>query len=607
MHKIINSSIKRNNLDKSSSPYLLQHTDNPVWWQEWSSGLVRYAAETGTPLLVSVGYATCHWCHVMAAEAFSDQQTAEFLNNNFICIKIDREQRPDIDQFMMDYITRQNGSGGWPLNVFLSPSLHPVYAITYVPAETTESMYSFLEIAEKVYDYIKLNPDKIVPFAPIEKETPVIGENSVMKILFNNYDSENGGFGSGHKFPPHTTLLYLLYQLAIDDSPSIKTICLKTLDSIVLRGLNDHLQGGIFRYCVDNDWAIPHFEKMLYDQAMALWAFSLAYRVTGRETYRMMSEKILRCLDESFRVDGLYISGHDADTAHKEGVTYLWSYDELKKELSQQEFSRFSETFHVRDSGNFKGLNHLIRKNELSLDDIEEKLLSIRKKRIQPSRDDKILCGINALTAISMIQAARFLHKPALESSAAGLVRQIMDKFWNGSSLGHSFYKDNLQEQAFLFDAAALLTATTLLCEKDMAWGGLMDEMADYVRSFREGNNWLESRPNDFQPVYASWFDHPVPSSVSLAEFGLSIQSLIRKKDIESLEYRQPFQSDFYNINAMIHNGSFHVFTSKNFIEWNLLPVNSIQLRGEHEQDCYMKVCRPMDLTDIDITLKSPL
>lgn len=585
---------RRNNLDRSSSPYLIQHAGNPVWWQEWSGDVLKYALEVKKPLFVSVGYATCHWCHVMAAEAFSDEETAAFLNKHFISIKIDREQRPDIDQFMMDFINRQTGSGGWPLNVFLTPELHPVYALTYAPARETSAMNSFISIAEKISEFYNRNGDKIPAFPIVDHKPEVAGEDSPERILSKYYDEVNGGFGQTHKFPPHSTLLYLLYQLSLGESPSLSTICLKTLDAMMLRGLNDHLQGGIYRYCVDPEWTIPHFEKMLYDQAMALWTFSLAYRVTGKDGYKKMSEKILKCLNESFDRNGLFISAHDADTEHHEGLTYLWSYDQLRESLEPAEFEKFREAYHITPEGNFEGRNHLVRNSEAPLDEIEAKLLRIRRERVQPSTDDKILSGINALTAVAMIHSARYLDNPLTEGNAARLVTRIRRTFMKGSSLGHSMYNCNIQEQPFLFDAAALLFAVTLLFENDEGWGSFMDELAKYVLSFKEGESWIESKASDFPPVYASWFDHPVPSSVSMAEMSISRYNLLRGKDLEQLEYNQPFQCDFYNVNVMLHNGLFHVYTSNDILDWNHLPVNSVQVRGSHEQDCFMGVCRPL-------------
>jgi len=587
--------LSRNNLDKSSSPYLLQHIANPVWWQEWSDDLIRYAADNNKLLFVSVGYATCHWCHVMAAEAFSDDKTSRFLNENFICIKVDREQRPDIDQFLMDFINSQNGRGGWPLNVFMTSDLHPVFALTYAPVVSKNSMHSFLSIAEKVLEFFEENMDMIPPFESIENQPSFADEHKLAETLSAYYDQENGGFGKAQKFPPHSSLLYLLYQPGIDDSPLIKTICIKTLDAIRLRGLNDHLQGGIFRYCVDPEWTIPHFEKMLYDQAMALWSYSLAYRVIRKEEYKIMAENLLRCLEECFLDNGFYISAHDADTHHEEGSTYLWSYEQLINELLPEEFVRLSDSYNIDKTGNFEGNIHLIRKNDTLLNSIEEKLLSIRRTRNQPLPDGKILCGINALVAVSMIQAGRFLNKPGIERKATELIQNLLNKFWDGKTLGHSFFNGVLQNQSFLFDAAAMLTAISMLFENDDSWNNIMSEMGNYVESFMEDEKWTESRAADFHTVYASWFDHPVPSSVSLAEFGLTRAALLTGKELPAKKYRHPFQSDFYNITVMLNNGLFHVYTSSKFIPWNMLPVNSLQLLGDHEQDCYMGTCRPLE------------
>ena len=587
--------ISRNNLDKSSSPYLLQHIANPVWWQEWSDELIKYAAKSGRLLFVSVGYATCHWCHVMAHEAFSDPDTANYLNSHFINIKVDREQRPDIDQFLMDFINNQNGRGGWPLNVFMTPELHPVYALTYAPVKSRDSMLSFRLVAEKVHEYFKDNRDKIPPYITVENEPELAEQSSLSITLSKYYDPENGGFGNAQKFPPHSSLLYLLYQPGIEESPSIKTICSKTLDAMRLKGINDHLQGGIFRYCVDREWTIPHFEKMLYDQAMALWCYSLAYRVIGRGTYKTMAEKILKCLEECFKNEGLYITGYDADTLDEEGATYLWNYKQLKNELLPDEFEKFSDTYYINKTGNFDGMIHLIRLNDNPLDDMEDKLLSIRLTRQQPMQDDKILCGINALVAISMIQAGRFLARPDLEKSAAEIINNLLNRFWDGEILRHSSYKGVLQEQNYLFDAAAILTAISMLFENDDSWGTQMTNMTIYIESFYDGKKWRESFAKDFQTVYASWSDHPVPSSVSLAEMGLTRVAILTGKKIQSKQYREPFKSDFYNLTAMMNNGLFHIFESEKVLLWDLLPVNSVRLRGYHETDCYMGVCRPLE------------
>jgi uncharacterized protein YyaL (SSP411 family) len=586
------SDLKQNNLDKSLSPYLLQHTSNPVWWQEWSVEIIQHAVDEKKPLFVSVGYATCHWCHVMAAEAFSDIDIANFLNSHFICIKVDREQRPDIDQFMMQYLTSLSGNGGWPLNVFLTADLRPIYALTYAPARSSGSQLSFLDIAKKVHEYYKKNADDIAPFIIKEVQPQIATEESLVKNLLSYYDSDYGGFGLGQKFPPHSTLLYLLYSLCVENNPDVQTICHKTLDAMRLRGLNDHLQGGIFRYCVDRQWTIPHFEKMLYDQAMALWCYSLAYKVIRKNEYKKMAESIVRCLDECFAHNGLFISAHDADTEHVEGATYIWSYSELKDFLEPDEFKRFCESYYIDEQSNFEGHIHLIRKNDVDLRDIEEKLLALRKKRAQPARDNKILCGINSLLAIAMIQTARNLERPELEEKAAQIIRRLIDLFWDGKALGHSFYNGATQNQSFLFDAAALLTAISMIYENDVSWEELMMKMAVYVESFRDGEKWVESGAADFQQVFASWFDHPVPSSISLAEMGLTRVALLTGKETNSKSYRAPHQADFFNITAMMNNGLFHVINSKSAVAWSQSSPNTLQTRGKIETDCYRGTCR---------------
>ena len=584
--------LKRNNLDKSLSPYLLQHTSNPVWWQEWSSEIIQNAVDEKKPLFVSVGYSTCHWCHVMAVEAFSDIDTADFLNRHFICIKVDREQRPDIDQFLMNFLNAQSGNGGWPLNVFLTADLRPIYALTYAPAQSSSSQQSFLSIVKKVHDYYEKNADDIAPFIAKEVQPQIAAEESLVKNLLSYYDPDYGGFGRGQKFPPHSTLLYLLYFLCVENNNEVQTICCKTLDAMSMKGLNDHLQGGIFRYCVDSKWTIPHFEKMLYDQAMALWCYSLAYKVIGKNGYKEMAESIVRCLDDCFANDGLFISAHDADTEHVEGATYLWSYSELRDFLGPDEFKQFCESYYIDEKGNFEGLIHLIRKNDISLRDIEEKLLLLRKKRVQPARDNKIICGINALVAIAMIQTGRNLEKPELEEKAANIIRRLIDVFWDGKTLKHSYYNGVTQNQSFLFDAAALLTAISMVYENDASWNTLMTTMDAYVESFKDGEKWVESRAADFQDVLASWFDHPVPSSVSLAEMGKTRVALLTGKETQFKSYRAPYQADFFNIMAMMNNGLFHLISSKSTVAWSQLLPNTLITRGEAETDCYRGTCR---------------
>jgi uncharacterized protein len=585
----------RNNLDRADSPYLRQHRDNPVWWQEWNADMLATAAAEGKPLFVSVGYSTCHWCHVMAGEAFSDPDTAAFLNRHFVCIKVDRETRPDIDQHLMHFLQARTGAGGWPLNAFLASDQRPIFALTYAPARPRDGMPSLREVAKKVLEYYAAHAAEVPPFAFAAGEPGLAPADRLPSELLAGFDPLYGGFGPGPKFPPHSTLLYMLYRLSVEKHPGLEQACRLTLDAMRRGGLHDHLQGGIFRYCVDREWAIPHFEKMLYDQAMALWCFALAYRVLGDEADEAMAAGIVHCLEETFALDGLFATAFDADTEHQEGRTYVWHYDEIRAALTGKEFADFSHSYILPEKGNFAGAIHLACRDDRPLGDIEKKLLALRRLRPQPGRDEKILCGTNALAACALVQAARLLGRPEWEHRATAVVKRLLETFWDGSALSHCLVNGTVQKQAFLGDAAALLLAVTMLRESADGWQDPLDDLAGYAASFRSEGRWIESNLDDFQAVPASWFDHPVPSSVSLAEMGLARAAVLGGGAPERLEYRQPHQSDFYNVAAMFSQGLFHQAHSRNGVAWSRLPANAIQVRDGTEMDCYMAQCRPLD------------
>ena len=614
--------LERNNLDLSVSPYLRQHQANPVWWQEWNNEVLSEAVRLNKPLFVSVGYSTCHWCHVMAAHAFSDPETAELLNRSFICIKVDRELRPDIDQFLMQYAVSLFGRGGWPLNAFLTPDQQPVYSVLYAtPAELQAT-------AAQVLDHFLQRARWMPPFKAAWQPPAEAQEQQLVKRLLAFQDAEFGGFGKGAKFPPHSTLLFLLYHQSVEPDAAVQSICEQTLDFIMLRGLTDHLQGGIFRYCVDRAWTIPHFEKMLYDQAMSLWCYSLAAKVFKRDDYRRMALRIASCLEDSFSVspeaadfrtpglydretmavfsltgsqvpaesksvDALYYTALDADTDHQEGATYLWTYEGLQLSVTAREFARLTEVYAIDKAGNFEDKIHLIRKNDDPIDEIEAKLLDIRRHREQPHRDEKILCGLNALTAIALLQAGRHLEMPVFEKKAARMVRQLLSVFWDGQTLGHAMSGGQMQKTSFLFDAAAILLASSLLYELHPSWRSVLDAMFKYVESFRRDGIWYESVSDDFQPVAASWYDHPIPSSVSMAETSLIRSAFQTGRDIFPKAYVQPYQVDFYNIGVMISKGLFHVITREQIKPWREVSPNTIQVIGHPPSDCFKGVCSP--------------
>ena len=371
--------------------------------------------------------------------------------------------------------------------------------------------------------------------------------------------------------------------------------CRLTLDAMRRGGLHDHLQGGIFRYCVDRQWTIPHFEKMLYDQAMALWCYALAFRVLGNTAYRDMACGIVRCLDETFATDGLFATAFDADTQHHEGLTYVWQYDEIKAALTAEEFQHFAASYRLPEKGNFECAIQLTRSDDRPLRVAEEKLLAIRRIRPQPARDEK--------SALRRQRPGRLFPGsggapagPARTGSgrAARLVKKLLDVFWDGKRLAHSLANGTLQRQEFLSDAAALLLAVTMLHESDPQWTDAMNTLERCTAAFSQEGRWIESSHADFRPVASSWFDHPVPAGASLAVMALARAAVLRGAAPAPLEYLRPQQSDFYNIAAMIGQGLFHQVHSMEGIAWQRLPANSIQVRGEPEADCYKNQCRPL-------------
>ncbi|MBF0485177.1 MAG: thioredoxin domain-containing protein [Candidatus Omnitrophica bacterium] len=585
---------ERNNLDLSTSPYLRQHKENPIWWQEWGEATLEYAKKKGKPLFFSVGYSTCHWCHVMAAEAFSNKDIADFLNKNFISVKVDREERPDIDQFLMRFILSLNVQGGWPLNAFLTPNLNPLYALTYAPVEPQARMPGFLEILEKIYDFYRSAGHKLSPFILSESQPPVSAEEEIIKMCYEAFDQVYGGFGQENKFPPSSTLLYLLYYSSNDQR--IRLILEKTLDVMMLRGLHDHLEGGFFRYCVDREWLIPHFEKMLYDQAMMLWIYALAFKVLGKKEYKETAFKIVKSLEDTFERDGLFCSAFDADINHEEGGYYLWAYDELSRILTEEELSLLKRVYFVTEKGNFEGKNHLIRLDGTAIPLIEQKLLFQRRLKEPPFCDEKIVTSWNALLGVAFIHAYRYLSEDHFLAHARKIASCLLERHFDGVSLARTSLSGKKSSGGFLEDGAAVLLLLTYLHEETGEFKEAMDTFYAYVLNFRTERSWKESSQKDFITLPASHFDHPIPSSVSLAELAVLRATIFQKKQFFPGPYVTALFHDFYNISSLVRNGLFHLITSPQKIGWKVLPVNTIQIRGEKQEDCFAGSCTDINL-----------
>ena len=295
-------------------------------------------------------------------------------------------------------------------------------------------------------------------------------------------------------------------------------IITQTLDQMATRGLHDHLQDGFYRYCVDEVWTIPHFEKTLYDQAMLLWVYSLAYKLLAKPAYKTVVEKLIICLESTFENNNLYYSAHDADTEHQEGATYLWSSAELQSLLSESEYQRLSQEYLLTKSGNFAGKNHLLKKKLTFLPTIEKKLLTERKKRPQPFVDQKIVTSWNALAGIGLMMAYRFAGVKKARRKALALFGALLEKHYHGDKLAHTSLNATIQKEEFLEDYAAALILATLIYEETGKHKKAISSLYHKLLTFRDKDGWYQSHNQDFIKIPAPTYDHPTPSAVSLAE-----------------------------------------------------------------------------------------
>ena len=603
----------RNNLDTAASPYLRQHQDNPVWWQQWSAEALEHAAIAGKPVLVSVGYSTCHWCHVMAAGAFSDQACAAALNAGFVCIKVDREERPDIDQLMMGFLVGTTGQGGWPLNVFMSPDLKPFYAMTYAGTRAQFGRPGFPEILKRVQGFYHDNKDRLTPFVLLESGGSAAGGSSDGAPDFVRIDQGVarilGGLDSdgpeGPRFPPHASLLYALHR--DDSTPGLAKAAVDTLNLMQNRGLHDHAGGGFFRYCVDRQWTIPHFEKMLYDQALSLWNFSAAAKRFGREDYRRTAAGIIRSLADSFLEDGLFNAALDADTNHEEGATYLWTPDEVRSALSREEADVLLGAFDITEGGNFEGRNHLVLRGApgtvpgaaaggvgVHPDTLEAALgalLAVRTQRPQPFTDRKKLSSWNALAGIALLQAQRHIGHTQAGKLAQLQMDALLALHWDKGAVAHGSLDGRIFSGSFMGDHASLLLLLVSHHEDSRKYRAELLATREALLTFRTENGWLESREQDFLPVPAESFDSPVPSSVALAEAALVKTAMVLGEDYRPIASGRPGAEDFRNYAALMSSGLWYVVSGPQGSPWDTLPLCTIQGEGFRQQYCHDGQC----------------
>lgn len=430
-----------NRLIHEKSPYLLQHAYNPVDWLPWSQEAFAKAQAEDKPIFLSIGYSTCHWCHVMERESFEDEEVANVLNDSYIALKVDREERPDLDHLYMTFCQALTGQGGWPLTIIMTPERKPFFAGTYFPKESRAGLAGLVDVLIKIADLWKKEREKLLrsgeeltAFVLKESLEFRVGELSSRVIdeayqdLESFYDSVYGGFGQAPKFPtPHQLTFLLRYYMVKGEKKALEMVE-KTLEQMYKGGIFDHFGFGFSRYSTDQQWLVPHFEKMLYDNALLAIAYLEAYQVTGKGLYREVAEKIfIYVLREMTSPEGAFYSAEDADSEGVEGKFYLWTPTQINEVLGEGKGSKFCHIYDLTGEGNFAGSNipNLLNSNYNDLEKIEQelkeertKLYEAREKRVPPFKDDKVLTAWNGLMIAALARGGRVLDNSLYLSAA---------------------------------------------------------------------------------------------------------------------------------------------------------------------------------------------
>jgi uncharacterized protein YyaL (SSP411 family) len=565
-----------NKLSGESSPYLLQHAHNPVNWYPWGDEALQKAKEEDKPILVSIGYSACHWCHVMEHESFEDEETALQMNENFINIKIDREERPDLDHIYMDAVQAITGSGGWPLNVFLTPDKKPFYGGTYFPPQRAHNRASWKEVLSGVTQLFKEKREQVT--AQAEELTQHIGRSNVtfsakkfsldiaaeeiftktdadkiFENLMKQADKRWGGFGNAPKFPQTFTINYLLrYYHYTKNEDALKQACL-SLDKMIQGGIYDQVGGGFARYSTDAEWLAPHFEKMLYDNALMIRTLCDAYQLTQNSIYKKTIEQTIDFIErELMHKSGGFYAALDADSEGVEGKYYVWSFDEVNKILGE-DAKLFCEYYNVTPNGNWEHTNILrvltplhefAKEKNLEEDDLEkklqvssEKLLIERSRRVRPGTDDKILLGWNALMITALCKTFAALGINHYKKMAVKNFDFLFSNFKvndNDFELYHTYKNGSAKYPAFLDDYAYFIEACISLQEitSDNKYLKHARSLIEYViENFTSDEEdffyYSGEKQNDVIVRKKEIYDGAVPSGNSVMAFNLFYLSII--------------------------------------------------------------------------------
>jgi uncharacterized protein len=564
-----------NRLAREKSPYLLQHAHNPVNWFAWGDEAFEKAKRENKPIFLSIGYSTCHWCHVMERESFENEETAQFLNEHFVSIKVDREERPDVDKIYMTFVQAMTGSGGWPLNAFITPDRKPFFGGTYWPPESKYGRPSFLQVLQQIAGaWQSRNPDildsaeklhgQLAEFTARESTNQnVLGKSTLQNAglkLKQGYDEKNGGFGTAPKFPSPSHPRFLLrYGTRFGDGEAVQMV-LHTCDKMAAGGIYDQIGGGFARYSVDAQWLVPHFEKMLYDNAQLVQLYLDAYLISGEQRYADVVRDVLRYIlrDMTHPESGFY-SAEDADSEGKEGKFYCWTEAELKQLLTPEEYPVATNYFGVTIEGNFvdhSDLNPLPNQNVLSiakpdaakgkenlLASAKRKMFDVRAKRVRPGLDDKILASWNGLMLGAVARAGIVLGDESYLAAAEKNAAFLKTKLWDAQT--KTLYlrwrdgqRDNtqlLESYAFLLDGVIDLYEATLKPEHLEFSVALADSLLARFYDQKDGGFWQSTgEAKDLILRMKDDYDGAEPSGNSVAANALlRLAAITERKDFK--------------------------------------------------------------------------
>ncbi len=558
-----------NQLIHETSPYLLQHAENPVNWYPWCEKAFHKAKAENKPIFLSIGYSTCHWCHVMAHESFEDNKTAEILNEHFISIKVDREERPDIDSVYMSVCQAFTGSGGWPMSIFMTWDKKPFFAGTYFPAHSQYGIPSFSELLNAIAAQWESNRDNLLGSAEEiirhlkntqSDENHQTGNNLIQRAVQffeRTFDSAYGGFGGVPKFPTPHNLLFLMLYAKQNNSLNTLKMAEKTLIQMRKGGIFDHIGFGFSRYSTDKYYLAPHFEKMLYDNALLIIAYTSAYSITNNSIYLDTAEKTAEYIlkEMTYKCGGFY-SAQDADSEGVEGRYYTFSINEVISVLGEDKGKKFAEVFDITENGNFEGWNipNLLKSNALEADFQNEikKLYSYRKTRFKLHLDDKILLSWNSMMIVAMAMLYRITEEHKYLNSAQKAQEFIEKSLCNGKELCTSFRDGKCSKHAFLDDYTFYVTALIELYNSTLNKSYLEKAEAfcnETVKLFMDEENggFYLSDPNSTELFInpKETYDGAIPSGNSVIAYNLVRLYQITEKDQykEILEKQIAFMS----------------------------------------------------------------